>query len=257
MTMQSVRQGAGKPLLLVHGLGNTEAAWTPILPMLTTTREVVSVRLPGHGGAPAEGDSGTFEGLANSLDAFLDAEDLVGVDMVGSSLGGRLVLEMARRGNAGGVVSLDPGGFWRGWERAYVRASLTASVALVRALAPTLPAVAGTAAGRTALLLQLSARPWALDGALVAGELRAMAATTTAGPLIEDLTAGPEQKGTHADAPIVIGWGRHDRLLFPTQAARAAAAFPGARVHWFERSGHFPAWDEPAETAALILRTLN
>lgn len=255
--MRSVRQGSGKPLLLVHGLGNTEAAWTPVLPMLAAARELVSVRLPGHGGAPADADSGTFEGLARSLDDFLDAEDLAGVDMVGSSLGGRLVLEMARRGNAGGVVALDPGGFWQGWERAYVRASLTASVGLVRALRPTLPAIAGNAAGRTALLMQLSARPWALDGALVAGELDAMAGTTTIMPLIDDLTGGPEQRGTHHAHPVVIGWGRQDRLLFPAQAARAAAAFPGARVHWFDRSGHFPAWDEPEATAAMILEALE
>jgi len=33
--------------------------------------------------------------------------------MVGSSLGARLVLEMARRGRAGSVIALDPGGFWQ------------------------------------------------------------------------------------------------------------------------------------------------
>ena len=31
------------------------------------------------------------------------------------------------------------------------------------------------------------------------------------------------------------------------------AAFPGARLHWFEASGHFPMWDMPAETVAVIL----
>jgi pimeloyl-ACP methyl ester carboxylesterase len=41
-----------------------------------------------------------------SLDAFLEEQNLVGVDMVGSSMGGRMVLELARRGRAGTVVSL-------------------------------------------------------------------------------------------------------------------------------------------------------
>jgi pimeloyl-ACP methyl ester carboxylesterase len=36
------------------------------------------------------------------------------------------------------------------------------------------------------------------------------------------------------------------------QAERAQAAFPGSRLVWFERSGHFPMWDEPAETTELI-----
>jgi pimeloyl-ACP methyl ester carboxylesterase len=30
-------------------------------------------------------------------------------------------------------------------------------------------------------------------------------------------------------------------------------AFPDARLHWFERCGHFPQWDAPRETVALIL----
>lgn len=33
-------------------------------------------------------------------------------------MGGRLVLELARRGGiVGKVISLDPGGFWNGWEK--------------------------------------------------------------------------------------------------------------------------------------------
>ena len=29
--------------------------------------------------------------------------------------------------------------------------------------------------------------------------------------------------------------------------------FPDARLHWFERCGHFPHWDAPQETVRLIL----
>ena len=41
--------------------------------------------------------------------------------MVGSSMGARLVLEMARRGRARAVVALDLGGFWKGWERTFLK----------------------------------------------------------------------------------------------------------------------------------------
>ncbi|PSJ20383.1 alpha/beta hydrolase, partial [Halomonas sp. ND22Bw] len=34
---------------------------------------------------------------------------------------------------------------------------------------------------------------------------------------------------------------------------RAQAAFPSARLHWFAESGHFPMWDQPDETVAVIL----
>jgi pimeloyl-ACP methyl ester carboxylesterase len=51
---------------------------------------------------------------------------------------------------------------------------------------------------------------------------------------------------------MAIGWGRQDRVTLPRQAWRAQAAFPSARLHWFERCGHFPHWDQPAATVRLI-----
>ena len=47
--------------------------------------------------------------------------------------------------------------------------------------------------------------------------------------------------------------GQLDRLCLPRQATRAKEAFPSADLHWFESSGHFPAWDMPEETVAVIL----
>ena len=29
--------------------------------------------------------------------------------------------------------------------------------------------------------------------------------------------------------------------------------FPPPMLHWFESSGHFPMWDQPEETVAVIL----
>jgi len=254
MTMHYTRTGRGKPLLLVHGLGATRGSWDTISPALSQVREVIAIDLPGHGQTPEEADSGTFDGLARSLDDWLRAENLTDIDMVGSSLGAGLVLEMARRGQAGAVVALDPGGFWQGWERTFFKATITPSIALVRALRPSLSAITGNAAGRTALMAQLSARPWALDPAFVARELKSLANTRTVNSLVKDLADGAMQKGpAETAAPVVIGWGRKDRLCLPQQADRAIKAFPGATVHWFRRCGHFPMWDQPEETVRVIL----
>lgn len=254
MTIRSTRAGHGKPLLLIHGLGGTNHSWDPISRDLAQTREVIALDLPGHGQSPAEIDSGTFDGLARSLDTWLDREGLVGVDMVGSSMGARLVLEMARCGRAGAVVALDPGGFWKGWERTFFKVTIAASIRLVRALESKLPSITRNVAGRTALMAQLSAKPWALDPMLLAQELRSFANTETFDALVKDLAGGAMQRGTSEPrAPIVIGWGRKDRLCLPRQAARAMTAFPNARLHWFEQSGHFPMWDQPKEAVRLIL----
>ena len=120
---------------------------------------------------------------------------------------------------------------------------------------PVLPAITRNSAGRTALMLQLSAKPWALHPSLVVNELRSFARTSTFDSLVKDLATGPMQEGPAAtNAPVVIGWGRKDRLCLPMQASRAMNAFPKAEMHWFAQSGHFPMWDEPTETVTLILK---
>ena len=256
--MRVVNHGRGKPLLLVHGLGSSGHAWEPVLAPLAEARRVIVIDLPGHGLTQAEGDSGTFAGLVRSVEQWLAEERITGVDMVGSSLGARIVLELARRGAAGNVVALDPGGFWEGWERNFLVTTLTASRALVKTLKPALPALAGNAVSRSALLAQLSARPWTLEGRFVAEELRGLADTPTVPALIKDLGYGPGQQGIATTGKrLGIGWGRHDRLCLPVQARRAAQRFPSARLHWFNHSGHFPLWDEPRETVRLVADTCS
>jgi pimeloyl-ACP methyl ester carboxylesterase len=188
---------------------------------------VLAIDLPGHGATPAGPDGGTFLGLADAVDAFIAEHDLAGVDVVGSSMGARLALELARRGRVGAVVALDPGGFWRGWERTFFRATIGASIRLVRGIRPALPALSRSAAGRTMLLAQLSARPWALDPDLVAAELESFATTVTFDALVRDLAGGPEQQGPSAagSGPVVIGWGLQDRLCLPHQTASERSCF--------------------------------
>lgn len=253
--MHHIQRGTGPKLLLIHGLGGSWQSWCTILDALSAHRTVIAVDLPGHGATRVEGDSGTFVGLVGSVERYIVDNDLTGVDIVGSSMGARIVLELARRGGVGNVVALDPGGFWRGWERTFFKVTIGLSGRLLRAIRPLLPMLSQYGASRTALLAQLSVRPWALDPVIVATELTGLSNTPTFDALVDDLARGPEQTGPAAHSPgrVVIGWGRRDRLCLPRQATRAKAAFPSADLHWFESSGHFPAWDMPDETVAVIL----
>ena len=253
--MHTVERGAGRKLLLIHGLGGSWKSWSPILDRLAAERHVIAIDLPGHGSTPALPGSDTFAGLVAHVERFLVDEGLTGVDIVGSSMGARIVLELARRGSVGSVIALDPGGFWRGWERGFFKTTIGVSGRLVRALRKALPALSRSAVSRTALLAQLSARPWALAPQLVETELTGLAETATFDALVRDLAEGAEQTGPAADPGrrIVIGWGKQDRLCLPRQAARAQAAFPSATIHWFENCGHFPMWDAPKATSDLVL----
>ena len=113
MEMNYIRRGAGKPLILIHGIGGSWRSWQTILDDLAMERDVIAIDLPGHGETIPLRGATTIATLADAVTEFLDENNLTGVDAVGSSMGGRLVLELARRGGAvGRVVSLDPGGFW-------------------------------------------------------------------------------------------------------------------------------------------------
>ena len=253
--MHHVQRGEGRKLLLIHGLGGSWQSWSTVLNALSAHRTVIAVDLPGHGSTPSEHDSGTFDGLVGSVERYIADNRLAGIDVVGSSMGARIVLELARRGGVGNVVALDPGGFWRGWERTFFKTTIGISGALLRAIRPSLQTLSRYKASRTALLAQLSVRPWALDPKVVSTELTGLSNTPTFNALVQDLGNGPEQTGPAAGSTgrVVIGWGRHDRLCLPVQATRAKVAFPSADLHWFESSGHFPTWDMPEETVAVIL----
>lgn len=258
--MHNVRRGSGRPLLLVHGLGGSWRSWDSVLEPLAGEREVVAVDLPGFGATPPLAGEVSVRTLADALTAWLREQGLLGVDAVGSSMGARLVLELARRGGVlGGVVALDPGGFWRGWERHAFYASIYASIRLVRLLRPALPFITRHAFTRALLFAQFSAHPSRLPPKLVLEEMQSYLASPSFDELLHQLAYGEVQQGAPRGsiaAPLVIGWGRRDRVCFTGQAARAIEHFPDARLHWFNESGHFPHWDEPHEAARLVLQGL-
>jgi len=256
MDMHHIRRGGGKPILLLHGLGGSWREWGPVLDALAAEREVIAVDLPGFGDTPPLPGKVSIETLADAVTGFLESHDLVGVDVVGSSMGARLALELARRGVAGATVSLDPGGFWAGWQKGFFFGSIWLSIRLIRLLQPVMPKITASPVGRTLLFAQFSARPWRLSQKVTLDEMRSFAASSSIDELLHELVNGAPQKEAPRGSmrgPVVIGWGRQDRVCLPGQSEKALRLFPDARLRWFDGSGHFPQWDVPKEAARLIL----
>lgn len=243
--------------MLVHGLGSSYRNWDPIVGALSAEREVVAVDLPGFGQTPPL-KTVTIASLTDALREFLDAEGLSDADIVGSSMGARMVLELARRGHKGTVVALDPGGFWNDRQVKVFGTTITASVALVSRIQALLPFVTGNPVTRTLALAQFSAAPWKLPQDLVLRELRGFSDETS--PSLSDarkaLIHGPRQEGAAPGSllcKVVIGWGRQDLVTPASEAKVAVERFPDAELHWFDKCGHFPHWDQPEKTVDLIL----
>lgn len=254
--MHTERTGSGRPLVLVPGVGAGTGTWRFVLPGLAAEREVVMFELPGMGRTPLFEGEVSVARYADALEAQLRAEGLEGADLVGSSLGARLVLEMARRGLGRSTVSLDAGGFWSPAQQKVFGASLTASVGLVRALRPALPTLLASPVGRTALLAQLSAKPWAVPADFAVSEVRGLADSPGSVPAIKALAGGPLQEGAPAGTlpgPLLMVWGKQDRVTLPSQSRRAQQLFPDASLELFSSCGHFPHWDQPARTVRTVL----
>jgi pimeloyl-ACP methyl ester carboxylesterase len=75
------------------------------MPALAAQREVIAVDLPGFGRTPPLRGPVTVATLTDAVEEFVRAENLETAGIVGSSMGARMVLEMARGGHRGTVAA--------------------------------------------------------------------------------------------------------------------------------------------------------
>src|SRR6202171_4330837 len=85
--------GSGPPVILLHGLGATNASMLPTLWDLARDHRVLAPDLPGFGGSEKPIRSYDFPFFADWLREFMDGVGLDKADLVGNSLGGRIALE--------------------------------------------------------------------------------------------------------------------------------------------------------------------
>lgn len=252
-----IRRGLGKKILLIHGLGGNCRTWEPVLDSLARNREVIALDLPGWGDSPPLNGETSVSTLADAVTEFLQENDLLGIDAVGSSLGARLVLELARRGGVlGAVVALDPTGFWQGWERKVFYDSTFVSINVLRTFQPFLRGIVYNRLSRFVLLSRLAERPKKVLPEALLASLQGSVGSPVFDEMLFQLAYGEAPIGApQGSIPhrLVIGWGRQDHVCFSRQAERAIVKFPDAELYWFEDCGHYPHWEQPDETVRVIL----
>jgi pimeloyl-ACP methyl ester carboxylesterase len=249
------RAGAGEPLLLIHGIGSTWRVWKPILARLEARHEVLGVDVPGFGrSAPLpEGVTPTASALADALEKALDAAGWERAHVAGNSMGGRLALELARRGRAASAVAISPAGMWGPKERTYSRGALRFQRAVATRLAPFAETLTRTAAGRTVLFSGVASRPWRADPADAAETLRLFAGAPGWEATLKAMMWDQPRALGSIRCPVRIVWGSRDTLLFPRQADRFVREIPGAELVRLKGLGHVPMGDDPQAVADAIL----
>ncbi len=259
------RSGTGDPLLLIHGIGDTRAAWTTVVDPLSEQFDVIAVDLPGFGASkklPAT-ETPTPDALARAVAAWMDAQDLDSVHVAGSSLGGWIALELAALGRARTVLGLSPAGFAEGRTQRRGELMLRAARGMAsrlapvdRGLSPRLRRVLEPAAMRVLTHSSMVARPWRWPADEALASLEALAAATGWDGTLEAVSGlgyAPPPGGI--DVPVTLLWGAKDRLLPPRQRERASQLLPNARTGVLPGCGHLPMWDNPEMVVRAVLQS--
>ena len=252
------RAGQGEPLVLLHGFMSTWHQWRPVIAGLVPYFEVIAPTLAGHlGGPPYDEDENTLAAAGDAMERHLDELGVGRAHLVGNSMGGALVLELAKRGRALSVIAIAPGGGWApdSGEAERLARLFARQRQLARVFGPIVPAVI-----KSPLLRRLAMHDVMRHGELVspADVVQMMRASLqcTIFPRVIDALQSDHARVTDLDqisAPTLIAWPRDDRMLpMGRHADRFRAEIPGVEFRVLEGVGHVPTWDDPELVADLV-----
>lgn len=88
-------QGAGFPLVFVHGLGSSIPAWQKNIPFLSKHFRCLALDLPGYGKSAKEGFTPGMAYYADVVSAFLDRLQIQQCYLAGHSMGGQVAIHTA------------------------------------------------------------------------------------------------------------------------------------------------------------------
>jgi pimeloyl-ACP methyl ester carboxylesterase len=250
------------PVLLLHGLGATNASLLPVLADLAVDHRVIAPDLPGFGASAAPSSPYNPAWFAAWVEEFQSVTHSRGAVVIGNSLGGRIALEagLTHPRSVRGLVLLTP-------SPAFVR--LRQLVPLVRLSRPDLARLPLPQLSHRMVVEGIRAmfsRPDRLAQAwydAAADESRRVmrhpahrvAFFACARQIyLEDAYGkhGFWQRLPGLEPPALFVWGDRDRLVPSSFARHVAAALPHAGQVVLEDCGHVPQFEHPAETSAMI-----
>ncbi|MET0284119.1 MAG: alpha/beta hydrolase [Polyangiales bacterium] len=248
----TLRQGAGEPLVLLHGVTGSASMWRHVLPRLATDFDTLALTLLGHrGGRQPTSQPVRVRDLIDDAERSLDELGLDTAHLAGNSLGGWVALELARRGRARSVCALSPAGVWDPAQRTTSRGTLKRVARTTAATRAILPWVA-----RMAWVRRFGLRENAAHGERVTAQELVDLADDMLGCVVRDDLLATDESLTplRAHCPITIAWCAKDRLFPVAQHEPLARAwFPEARFLRLDDVGHVPMMDD----AALVARTIR
>lgn len=248
------REGSGPPLLLLPGLGSGWFEYRMILPGLAARYDVLAADLPGQGQSPAlpGGVRPDVSALTDAVEQALDRAGVAAPHVLGTSLGGRVALELARRQRARSVVAIGATGPVLLPGRAYQVGLLAGARLGFKALAPVAPVVLRVAPLRAVALAPLRARGWRTPPDEAVAVVRSFATGADFWRQLRHAVL-PEATLDYSTVrcPVLLAQSSHD-VLSLGQVLRLAGVVPDAKLRVLPLAGHSPAADVPERVIALV-----
>ncbi len=245
----------GRPIVFVHGTPYSSFLWRDIAPALSEGREVYVFDLLGYGQSEQrEGQDLSIAAQAGRLVTLLENWNLDRPSMVANDIGGAVVLHAML---INGVPYRDltifdavTGGEWERGLFSLIRESPEVFSELPdyahRALVVSHLEQA-TYRGFRPAVLERYLQPWlGVEGQ--AAFYRQYRQLTVADTRIY------EDKLSEIDIPVMLLWGRNDRILPPPYGEWIRDRIRHATFHWIDDAGHLLQEDAPAQ---LITHLIN
>ena len=87
--------GAGKPLLILHGLFGSSDNWQSLAQRFASFYRVICIDLRNHGRSPWH-EEHNYEAMSDDLYAFMKAQGLNDIILLGHSMGGKVAMRFAQ-----------------------------------------------------------------------------------------------------------------------------------------------------------------
>lgn len=248
--------GDGPPLLLVHGLMGYSFSWTEVLPALARRHRVFAPDMLNLGLSDRADVEPTLAAISLRMIAFLDAVRVGATDVIGSSHGGTIAMQMAasHRTRVQKMILAAPSHPWS--ERARWQIRLFSSIAgaplaAFMALAPRLWMAIG--------LYRLYGRSSRMPRGTVAGYAQPMRDRRTLHYLLQlarewdrDFERLQPNIAALVDVPTLLIWGDRDPIVPLATARELLSRLHCAELKVIEDCGHLPYEEKPAEFLAIV-----
>ena len=238
--------GSGEPVVYLHPGRGLHGAW-PFLDALAPHARVIAPSHPGFGESELPRWMNSVEDLAYHYLDVLDALDLRGVTLVGSSFGGWIAAALAIKptDRVARLVLLDPVGVKFGGrddrDIVDIWARTRADLARLMFHDPAKGAIDYASISD--------------DEAKIHARNRESEAWFGWSPYMHDPKL--RHRLHRIAAPTLVLWGASDGIVSPDYGRAYAAAIPGARFELVPEAGHLPHIEKPGACAKAILNFIE